>query len=70
MLSERGGFATARHLLQASTVLDGFTTLWERHRLDLTVEAVVLRQEFAPLFTLQELEIARSRLEEYGYRGP
>ncbi len=69
MLSERGGFATARHLLQASTVLDGFTTLWERHRLDLTVEAVVLRQEFAPLFTLQELEGIRWAWAAGG-RGP
>ncbi len=68
MVSERGGLATARHLLQTSSVSDGFTTLWERHRLDLTVEAVVLRQQFAPLFTEQELRTARSRLEEYGYR--
>jgi hypothetical protein len=36
--------------------------------LDLTVEALVLRPEFAPLFTEGELTRARERLEQFGYR--
>jgi hypothetical protein len=34
-----GGLTAARQLLHAPGVSDGFTTLWEHHRLDLTVEA-------------------------------
>jgi hypothetical protein len=54
-----GGLAAARQLLHAPTVSDGFTTLWERHRLDLTVEAHVLKPEFQHLFTEDE-RIGRS----------
>jgi TIR domain len=67
MVSDRGGLATARHLLHASSVSEGFTALWERHRLELTVEAVVLQERFAPLFSDEERKIARARLAEYGY---
>lgn len=67
MLSEQGGVSAARQLLHASAVSDGFTTLWEHKRLDLSVEAHVLSSEFAPLFTDEELNIARNRLAEYGY---
>ena len=48
-------------------VSDGFTTLWELKRLDLSVEAYVLRPEYAPLFTEEERGIARARLRQYGY---
>ena len=40
MFDERRGLETARILINASTVSDGYTALWERKRLDLTVEAV------------------------------
>jgi hypothetical protein len=48
-------------------VSDGFTALWRAKRLDLTVEAHVLKPEFESLFTSDELGIARSRLAEYGH---
>jgi hypothetical protein len=51
MLAELGPLETARKLLNAPAVSDGFSNLWDRGRLDLTVEALVLRPEFAPLFT-------------------
>src|ERR687892_419059 len=41
MLSELGGLETARHLLHSDAVSDGFTALWQKGRLDITVEAVV-----------------------------
>jgi hypothetical protein len=68
MISEQGGLATARQLLWSEAPSEGFTTLWERNRLDLTVEAHVLLDEFAPLFTDQDREQARLRLEAYGWR--
>ena len=70
MVSEQGGLATARQLLHSSNVSDGFTALWERKRLDLAVESVVLRPEFADLFTDGELDLARDRLQDYGFSPP
>ena len=67
MVTELGALETARRLLHASTVSDGYTTLWEARRLDLTVEAVALQPEWSDLFTDEEKTIARRRLEEYGY---
>jgi hypothetical protein len=67
MLSTHGGLQTAKRLLASQRVSDGFVALWERKRIDLTVENVVLRPEFAQLFTDDEREIARERLREYGF---
>lgn len=67
MLHHYGGIETARRLLAATEVSGGFTALWECGRLDLTVEAVVLQPEFAPLFDDEKRDIARNRLAEYGY---
>lgn len=68
MLSELGEIETARRLIMASKPSQGFTVLWEKGRLDLSVEAQVLRPEFAELFTDDELDAARARLDEYDYR--
>jgi hypothetical protein len=67
MISNVGGLAAARQLLHAPTVSSGFTTLWEKGRLDLAVEAFVLQDRFTSLFTDEERTIARDRLAEYGY---
>ncbi len=67
MLYDHRGLETARILLHASNVSDGYVALWERKRLDLTVEALILGSEWCPLFSDQELEIARKRLADYGY---
>ena len=67
MVDSQGGVATARQLLAATDISDGFSRLWEAGRLDLTVEAVVLRDRWRPLFTPGELEIARRRLADVGY---
>lgn len=40
MLHEHGGLQTARILIHAATVSEGYTALWERG-LDLTVEALI-----------------------------
>lgn len=68
MVQEDGGLATARYLIHAPQVSDGYTALWERKRLDLTVEAMVLcNPKWHPLFTAEELERCSERLKEYGY---
>jgi|SRR4051812_28703999 hypothetical protein len=70
MVVERGGLPTARYLLHAQTVSEGYAALWERKRLDLTVEAMILRPEWNSLFSDDERRIAVGRLKEYGFSGP
>jgi hypothetical protein len=68
MLHEYRGLETARLLIHSSTVSEGYTALWERKRLDLTVEAVVHdNPKWHPLFTRDELGICVKRLTDYGY---
>jgi hypothetical protein len=68
MLLEHRGFETARRLIHASTVSSGYTALWERNRLDLTVEALIIDDEkWHILFTEDELSTCRRRLAEYRY---
>lgn len=65
MVADYGGVGAARRLLRGPDASDGFTTLWEARRLDLSVEAHVLLPRFADLFTEQERQRARQRREEY-----
>lgn len=67
MLGEHRGLRTAQILLNAPHVSEGYTALWERDRLDLTVEALILQQQWHGLFSDQEREIARTRLAQYNY---
>jgi len=68
MLHEHRGLETARILLHAAAVSEGYTALWDRGRLDLTVEAVIHdNPKWHQLFTNEELAICRSRLIAYGY---
>ncbi|MCF6199828.1 MAG: hypothetical protein L3J67_10625 [Hyphomicrobiaceae bacterium] len=69
LLDDHGGIGTAKMLISSDNVSDGYVALWEKERLDLTVEAMILaKDEFHPLFTPEELEICRKRLKEYGFR--
>ena len=67
MLEERGGLATAKALLAKNTLSSGYTELWMRRRLDITVECVVLSNAFRHLFTDEERSTARRRLIESGF---
>jgi hypothetical protein len=62
MLNEYGGLETAQRLLKTTEVSEGFTQLCLRGRMDLTVEALVLKPQFAILFGTEELEMAKNRL--------
>ncbi len=69
MLTNGGGVQTAKTLINAPRPSDGYTALWERGRLDLTVEAVVVDDEgWQSLFAAEEVERARRRLSQYGYK--
>lgn len=68
MLVAKKGLATARQLINAQKPSDGYTHLYERGFLELTVEAMVTENsKWHGLFTSDELARARKRLMEYGY---
>ncbi|UXH46431.1 HNH endonuclease [Rossellomorea vietnamensis] len=66
MLSTEGGYITAKKLINKTST--GFEKLWELNRLDLSTEAIILQKKFIPLFSKEELEIAKSRLSKFGYK--
>ncbi len=61
------GVKTASLLVNASRPSDGYTGLWMRKRLDLTVETLVIQDKWKPLFEPDEIERAKNRLREYEY---
>jgi len=67
MVAEHGGVGAAHLLLQGADASDGFTTLWEHGRLEMSVEAVVLVPWYADLFTNDERAIARRRLTDHRF---
>ena len=67
MVVDYGGLETAKKLLASDAPQYGFEKLWESGRLDLTMEALVLRPQYHSLFTDQELKVAEKRLKDYGY---
>ena len=68
MLTRHKGRATAKQLINAAKPSDGYTALFERGRIDLTVEALVVENaRWQPLFTPEELDRARKRLKAYDY---
>ncbi len=68
MIDEYGGLGAAKRLLSTEEfVQDGVVTLWKLGRLDLSVEAVVLKEKYSELFSEHERQVARKRLKELGY---
>ena len=68
LVGAKGGLAAAKRLIGKPGGTDGFTTLWEHNRLDLSVEAHVLKPEYATLFSDEERKLCRDRLKEFGYQ--
>jgi 5-methylcytosine-specific restriction enzyme A len=70
MVANQGGYSVAKKFIQSNTPSEGFISLWELESLDLTVEALILEEEYIPLFSLEERRIVADRLKEYGYEVP
>jgi 5-methylcytosine-specific restriction protein A len=65
-----GGLIAAKswlRLKKSDVATGGFLKLVEFGRLDLSLEAQVIKKRWSSLFTPEELEVARSRLARYGY---
>ena len=67
MVANSGGLQAVKQLLRGSDASDGFTKLWEAKRLDLSMEALAVLPNYSNLFTNDEKDKARYRLEAYGF---
>lgn len=63
----KGGRNTAKALLKAPREQSGFERLWMMGRLDISMEARVLKPRFMELFDEDERREARIRLERAGF---
>ncbi len=69
MVNEHGGVDAAKRLLRTPEIPYGLKKLGELGRLDISMEALVLEDQWLPLFTDEERRVARTHLEELGYFG-
>ena len=67
ILENRGPVNTAIVLVKDSTYHKAFVKLWEFGRLDLTVEAIILRDPYNQLFSQELLNMAKCKLIDLGY---
>ncbi len=68
MVTDQGGIGAAKQLLHSEGFSEGLTALWECKRLNISMEALVLQDQWSQLFTEEELNIARERLNQLGYQ--
>ena len=67
MVAEHGGPEAVRLLLKGRDASDGFTTLWEHSRLEMSCEAIALLPWYEDLFSANELAVARRQLTEHNF---
>jgi hypothetical protein len=67
MVAEHGGPEAVRLLLKGRDASDGFTTLWENGRLEMSCEAFALVPWYKDLFSDDERAVARHRLIEHHF---
>lgn len=67
-ITEASAMSAAHRSLTGTRVSEGFQDLMMLGRLELSLEALVIRAEFGALFSDEEANLALSRLLEGGYR--
>jgi hypothetical protein len=67
MMENDGPVETAKRLVLDFKYHDGLRKLWELKRLDLTVEAIIMREPWCELFSDEILNRAKERLRELDY---
>ena len=68
-MEESDAMRSAHRALSGHRTSDGFQILADKHRLDLTLEALVTDKRFTALFSDDEANTALQRLLEAGYYG-
>jgi hypothetical protein len=69
MLGSYGGVGTARRLLAEPKAQSGLFRLYDLNLLHASMEAYVIMEKYASLFTSIEISEAHKRLEELNYFG-
>jgi hypothetical protein len=68
LISPEASLNVAKKFVLSTHSSDGYAELWTKKRLDLTVEALVAyNQKYIELFTEEEINAARNRLQESDY---
>ncbi len=69
MLQQQGNNAyEVVQRLVAKDASSGLEKLWEKGRLDLSMEALMVKPEYRELFPEEILNICNKKLKKYGYR--
>ena len=68
MLSMKGGLVTAKQLIMQDKPTEGFLKLYEKNKLDLTIEYFVIQPKYNELFNEEEIKTSYNRLKEYKYK--
>lgn len=70
-MASYGGVDTAKRLIakarHTGNISDGLSTLYMCRRLDLSMEESVCKDEYAPLFTAEEIQYCKEILNSLGY---
>lgn len=66
-VKKRGALVAAKESLGRKRASEGFYGLEKAKRLDLSLEALAAREEYAPLFSDDEVNFCMDLLCEYGY---
>ncbi len=66
-LDKHGGVETAKRLLAKAEIQEGLMRLALEKRLEISMEALVLKKQYRALFTEAELTESRRRLEKLDY---
>ena len=67
LVSQKGGIQADKQLIAKEGGTYGFEVLWENKRLDLSIEALVLKSEYKTLFSDDEKQLCKERLKQFGY---
>lgn len=67
LLGSHGGVMTAKEFLSTPGFQTGFEGLWTPGPVEKTMEYLVLQPQFSGLFTDEEKDTARNRLQDCGY---
>ena len=67
MIFESDTVTAVKKLLNNKNISEGFIKLWEKGRLDLSMENIVYSENWGDLFTKEEINISEKRLKEYKF---
>jgi hypothetical protein len=68
MINDHGAVEAVKRLINNLKPSSGYTKLWELKALNLSMEAIILEEEWKAIFSEDERKKAKKRLSEYGYK--